>query len=70
MLVEEKLTAKGNVAYFEGAHLPPGIAEAKQWLEALVKDREPLVNAEQAFIVTKILDAVYRSAKTGKEIIF
>ena len=70
MLVEEALTAKGNVAYFAGVHLPPGIAEAKQWLTAICEDKEALVKPEQAFIVTKILDAVYQSAKTGKEIIF
>ncbi|MDL2229373.1 Gfo/Idh/MocA family oxidoreductase [Treponema sp. OttesenSCG-928-L16] len=70
MLVEEKLTAKGNVAYYEGAHLPPGMAEAKQWLESIIENKEPLVKPEQAFVVTKILDAVYQSAKTGKEIIF
>jgi hypothetical protein len=29
-----------------------------------------LVKPEQAFIVTKILDAVYKSAETGKEIVF
>ena len=70
MLVDEELTPKGNVAYFEGVHLPPGIAEAKQWLSAIAEDKEPLVKPEQAFIVTKILDAVYKSAKTGKEISF
>jgi predicted dehydrogenase len=70
MLVEEELTAKGNVAYFEGIHLPPGIAETKQWLEAVTEDKEPLVKPEQAFVITKILDAVYQSAKTKKEIVF
>ena len=70
MLVEEELSAKGNVAYYEGAHLPPGVAEAKNWLQAIAEDKEALVKPEQAFVVTKILDAVYRSAKTGKEIIW
>ncbi|WP_019004499.1 Gfo/Idh/MocA family protein [Cohnella laeviribosi] len=69
MLVEESLTPKGNVAYFEGVHEPPGIAEARQWLTAIIEDREPLVKPEQTFVVTKILDAVYRSAREGKEII-
>lgn len=69
MLVEETLSPKGNVAYFEGINLPPGIAEAKQWLEAIIYDKEPLVKPEEAFVVTQVLDAVYKSAKDGKEII-
>lgn len=69
LLVEESLTAKGNVAYFSGAHLPPGVAEAKQWLEAIIEDKEPLVKPEQAFKVTQILEAVYQSAATGREVV-
>jgi predicted dehydrogenase len=69
MLVEETLTEKGNVAYFEGVHVPPGIAEARQWLKAIIEDTEPLVKPEQAFVVTKILDAVYQSANEGREVI-
>lgn len=70
MLVEESLTAKGNVAYFEGGNEPPGIAEARQWLTAIIEDKEPLVKPEEAFVVTQILDAVYKSAREGKEVIF
>lgn len=70
MLVEETLTSKGNVAYFDGANLPPGVAEAKQWLIAIIEDKEPLVKPEEAFAVTRILEAVYKSASVGKEIIF
>lgn len=29
-----------------------------------------VVRAEQAFSVTKILDAVYQSAKTGRQVVF
>lgn len=71
LLTEEKLSDSGNVAYFSGDKgSEPGTLEAKQWLEAILFDREPLVKPEQAFIVTQILDAIYRSAETGKEILF
>lgn len=44
--------------------------EAKQWIDAIVNDTEPLVKPEQAFVVTQILDAIYKSDAQGKEIVF
>lgn len=68
-LVEEKLTAKGNVAYFDGVHVAPGIAEARQWLAAIRGEKEPLVKPGQAFVVTQVLDMIYRSAESGREVV-
>lgn len=70
MLTEERNSTAGHIAYFEGGAAEPGVIEAKQWLEAVINDGEPLVKPEQAFVVTKILDAVYKSAQSGKEIKF
>ncbi len=67
-LMEEKISPKGNVAYFEGGAGEPGYEEAKQWIEAIINDTEPLVKAEQAFVVTQILEAIYESDKQGREI--
>ena len=67
-LMEEHISAKGNVAYFEGAGGEPGVVEAKQWLEAIINDTEPLVKPEEAFVVTQILEAIYESAKLGREV--
>ncbi|MGG4469431.1 Gfo/Idh/MocA family oxidoreductase [Paenibacillus alvei] len=69
-LVEERRSPVGNIAYFDGSNNSPEVLEAKQWLEAVREDKEPLVKPEEAFVVTKILDAIYQSAETGKEIIF
>ncbi|MBC7958274.1 MAG: Gfo/Idh/MocA family oxidoreductase [Vallitaleaceae bacterium] len=69
-LTEEKVSAGGSIAYFEGGNSAPGVLEAKQWLEAIVNDTEPVVKPEQAFVVTKILDAIYKSAESGQEIKF
>ena len=44
--------------------------ECKIWLDAVEGKGELIVKPEQAFTVTKILDAVYESARTGKQIVF
>lgn len=68
MLTEEQLSPGGAIAYFEGGVGEPGYEEAKQWLNAILKGTEPLVKPEQAFVVTQILEAIYKSAETGKEV--
>lgn len=70
LLTEEKNSAAGNIAYFDGGSNAPGFLEAKQWLDAIKNDKHPLVKPEEAFVVTKILDAIYKSAETGKEVLF
>lgn len=70
MLTEEQNSQGGAIAFFEGGNAKPEVLEAKQWLEAIANDKEPLVKPEQAFIVTKILDSIYTAASTGKEVIF
>lgn len=69
-LMDEKLSAGGAIAYFEGGAGEPGPMEARQWLEAINKGTSPLVKPEQAFTVTQILEAIYQSSETGKEILF
>jgi len=67
-LFEERLSMGGAVAYFEGALTDPGDIEAKQWLESIINDTQPLVKPEQAYVVTQILEAIYASHATGKTI--
>jgi predicted dehydrogenase len=72
-LMEEHISSSGVVAYFEGAKSGPGyfgILEADQWLDAIINGTEPLVKPEEAFMVTKILEAIYESGKQQKEILF
>ena len=70
LLTDEEICGAGNVAYFEGGlGEEPGLAEARQWLDAIINDTEPLVKPEQAFKVTQILEAIYESSATGKEIV-
>jgi predicted dehydrogenase len=69
-LFEERITGGGGVAFFEGASMSPADIEAKQWLNAVLKDTEPLVKPEQAIVVTQILEAIYESHKVGKAVTF
>lgn len=69
-LMEEKLSPVGGVAYFGGGGGEEGTVDARQWLEAIQNDTEPLVKPEEALAVTKVLDAIYQSAKENKEIKF
>ncbi len=50
--------------------LMPNDAEATLWVDALLGRGELFVKPEQAFTVTRILDAIYRSAETGETIVF
>lgn len=63
--------ASGGVDFFEGAgcNTPP-ILEAKTFLNAIRKKEQLVVLPEQAIVVTRILEAIYESAKTGKPVYF
>ncbi len=69
-LMQETISPVGGVAYFGGGGGEEGTIDARQWLEAVQNDTEPLVKPEEALAVTKILDAIYKSAKEKKEIRF
>ena len=63
-------TAAGGVDLFPGKNVRPYDVECKVWLDAIEGKGELVVKPEQAFVVTKILDAVYESARTGKQVVF
>lgn len=69
-LTEETLSPGGTIAFFTGGSDKEEDIECRQWLEAILNDTEPLVKPEQAYIVTKILDNIYKSAAEGHEIKF
>lgn len=69
ILTEEHISDTGAIAFFEGkGGGSPADKECKQWLEAIIEDKEPLVKPEQAFVVTQILDTIYKAAAAGHEI--
>lgn len=69
-LMEKTISPVGIVDFFEGGAPAEGAREQKQWLEAILNDTEPLVKPEQAYAVTQILEGIYKSAETGKEVFF
>ena len=43
--------------------------EVYAFLQAIIHDTEPEVTAEQGLMATEIIDAIYASAETGKEVV-
>ncbi|MGX4585324.1 Gfo/Idh/MocA family protein [Paenibacillus chitinolyticus] len=68
-LVEIKPEMNSSIPYYGSKVMTEGDREARQWLESVLEDRQPLVKAEEAYMVTRILEAIYESSATGKEII-
>ena len=59
----------GGVAFFEGDSQTPEVMEQQIFLKAIRGEGELVVLPEQAAVVTQILDADYRSAKEGHQVI-
>ena len=70
VLTEESMSGGGSIAFFEGGDVKEENIECCQWMNAILNDTDPLVKPEQAFMVTKILDNIYKSAREGHEIKF
>ncbi|QMV13784.1 Gfo/Idh/MocA family protein [Vibrio spartinae] len=69
ILMEKNISDSGAIAFFESQNGGSDAdKECKQWLDAIVNDKDPLVKPEQAFVVTQVLDAIYQSAAQGKEV--
>ncbi len=70
-LYEKKIALGADgVDFYEGTEDTPEVAEARQWIDSIINDTEPLVKPEQALVVTQILEAIYESAKTKKPVFF
>ena len=56
----------GGVAFYDGIDDDDAsVIEAKQWILSIINDTEPCVRPEQAYVVTRILEGIYESSKTG-----
>jgi predicted dehydrogenase len=40
------------------------------WLDCIRYDKEVVVKPEQAYTVTRVLEAIYKSATTGEMVLF
>ena len=64
-VMKPDMNAKG-AAFFDGVKgESPADREARLWIDAVVNDKAPFVLPEQAIVVTRILEGIYNSAKTG-----
>ena len=55
-----------GAAFYDGVTSnDPSVIEAAQWVDAVINDKEPCVTPEQAYTVTRILEGIYTSSKTG-----
>ena len=71
MTSEKPELGAGGVAYFEGlSGLCPEDAEANTFYGAVRGENELLVKPEQAAVVTRILEGIYKSAATGQPVYF
>ena len=66
-LMQETISPAGPFAGKSGEEKS---ADCRQWLEAILKGTSPLVKPEQALMVTRILESIYRSAERKEEIRF
>ncbi len=69
-LMEKTISPGIAVDFFDGGAAAEAVREQEQWLNAIIHDTEPLVKPEQAFVVTQILEGIYKSAESGKEVFF
>ena len=60
----------GGVAFNKGVSQEPKDIECRNFYDAILYGDELRVKPEQALVVTQILEAIYESAHTGKQIIF
>lgn len=68
--VMEPDLGSGGVAFFDGTEMRSEDIENRNFYDAVIKGTELRVKPEQAAVVTRILEAIYESAKTGKPVYF
>ncbi len=69
--IEEPNLKSGGVAFYEGdANITPEDLENRNFYDAILYGKELRVKPEQALVVTRILEAIYESAKSGKAVYF
>jgi len=70
MYIEKPQLGAGGVAFYDGSVDNPKEIEQKVFYEAVTEGKELIVKPEQAMVVTRILEAIYESAKQNKTIYF
>lgn len=68
--IEKPQLGADGVDFYEGESMTPGEKEARSFYDAVLYDKPLVVKPEQALVVTEILEAIYKSAETGKPVYF
>ncbi len=68
--IEKPGLGAGGVAFYDGNAESAADRDARYWIEAIDKDIDPVCKPDQAIVVTRILEAIYESSKTGKPVYF
>ncbi len=68
--VEKPDLTANSVAFYEGAGESMQVNEQRAFINAVRGISDPVVLPEQAIVVTRILEGIYESAKTGKPVYF
>ena len=69
--IEKPNLDAGGVAFYDGnTSKDASVVDMGRWLKAIETDTDPCVMPEQAATVTRILEAIYTSAKTGEPVYF
>ena len=63
-------TKRAGMAFYDGKKGDPSELDMYQWINAIINDTDPCVLPEQALCVTRILEGIYESAKTGMPYFF
>jgi predicted dehydrogenase len=63
------LSVRG-VQFYSGTSMEPKDIECRNWYNAILHGEELRVKPEQAMVVTQILEGIYESARTGKQVNF
>ena len=67
--IERPSMSAGGAAYFSGFEGDLDGIEMRQWIDSVEGKKAPCVLPEQALCVTRILEAIYNSAKTGEMVV-
>lgn len=61
---------KGVAFYDASSEEAAEVREARLWIDAVINDKTPVVTPEQAYCVSRILNGIYESAKSGEPYYF
>lgn len=70
LYVHEPDFATGGVSFYEGQTTSPSVMEQRVFIDAILGKGELVTKPEDAAVVTRILEGIYTSAKTGEPYYF